>query len=71
MEIIEAMDLVADSDEYVVKVKWLGLDEEETSWEPVSAIYADAPKYVVAQLRKLRLTKEARDDLKKKYDMKV
>ena len=71
MERIKAVDLAADSEEYVVKVKWVGLDEEETIWEPVSTIYADAPKYVVAQLRKLRLTKEVRDDLKKKYGMKV
>ena len=39
----------------------------ETTWDPVSAVYADAPKYVVAQLRKLRMTKEVRDDLKKTF----
>ena len=71
MERIEGADLEADSEEDVVKVKWVGLDEEETTWEPVSTIYADAPKYTAAQLRKLRLTKEVRDDLKKKYGMKV
>ena len=71
MEKIEAVNLAADSEEYVVKVKWVGLDEEKTTWEPGSTIYAYAPKYVVAQLRKLRLTKEVRDDLKKKYGMKV
>ena len=52
VERIEAVDLAADSEEYVVKVKWVGLDMEETTWEPLSTIYADAPKYVVAQLRK-------------------
>ena len=45
--------------------------EKETTWEPVSIMYADAPKSVVAQLRKLRLTKVLRDNLKKKYGMKV
>ena len=70
MEIIEAEDLTADSDEYVVKVKWVGL-EEETTWEPAFTIYDDAPKYVVAQLRKLRLTKQVRNDLQKKHDMRV
>ena len=44
---------------------------DETTWEPVSTIYADAPKRLVAQLRKLGLTKKARDDPKKKYDIKV
>ena len=37
----------------------------------MSTIYADAPKYMVVQLGKLRLTKKVRDDFKKKYDMKV
>ena len=52
-------------------MKWVELYEEETTWEPVSTVYADAPKYIVAQLRKLRLTTEVRDDLKKKYGIKV
>ena len=30
MERIEAEDLTAESDEYVVKVKWVGLEEETT-----------------------------------------
>ena len=71
MEMIDAVDLAADSEEYVVKVKWVGLDKEETTWKPLSTIHTDAPKYVVAQLRKLSLTKEVRDDLKKTYGMKV
>ena len=44
---------------------------DETTWEPVSTIYADAPKYAVVQLRRLRLTKEYGDDPKKKYGIKV
>ena len=69
MQRIEAADLGAEGEEYVVK--WVGIDEEETTWEPVSTIYADASKYVVARLRKLGLTKEFRDDLKKKYGINV
>ena len=71
MEMVDAVDSAAGNEEYVVKVKWVGLDEEDTTWEPLSTIHTDAPKYVVAQLRKLRLTKEVRDDLKKKYGTKV
>ena len=37
----------------------------------MSNLYADAPKYLVAQLQKLRLTQKGRDDLKNKYGMKV
>ena len=40
MERIEAVDLAAESDEYVVTVKWVRLDGEEITWEPVSTIYA-------------------------------
>ena len=68
MEMIDAVDLAADNEEYVIKVKWVGLDEVETTWEPLSTIHTDAPKYV--QLRKLRLTKEVRDDLKKSMALK-
>ena len=71
MERIEAVDVAANGEGYVVKMEWVGLDEEETTWEPLSTIYADAPEYVVAQLWKLRFTKKVRDDLKKKYGMKV
>ena len=63
---IEEVDLAADSDEYAVKVKWVGLDEIEVTWEPVSTIYA-----VVTRLRKLRLTKEVRGHLKKLYGMEL
>ena len=71
MERAEAVDLAIDSNEFDLKMRGIGLDEEEITWEPVSTIYADVPKYVVAQLRKLRLTKKVRDDLKKKYGMKL
>ena len=71
IERIEAVDVVADSEEHAVKVKWVELDEEETTWEPVSTIYAVASKYLAAQLRKLKLTKRVRDDLNTNYGMKV
>ena len=71
MERLEAVGLAADSEEYVVKMKWVGLDEEETTRKSVSTIYADAPKYLVVQSRKLRLTKKVRDDIKKAYGINV
>ena len=71
IERLEAVGLAADSEEYVVKMKWVGLDEEETTWKPVSTIYADVSKHPVAQPRKLGLTKKVRDDIKKTYGMNV
>ena len=66
-----AVDSTAGIERFVVKMKWIGLDEEETTWEPVSTIYADAPKYLVAQIRKSGLTKKVRDDISKNYGMDV
>ena len=54
MERIEATDLVADSEEYVVNVTWVRLDEEEKNWEPVSTIYADAPETSGASIEVLQ-----------------
>ena len=59
MERLDAVGLTADGEEYVVKVKWVGLDEEETTGELVSTIYADVPNYLVAQPRTLRLAKKS------------
>ena len=70
-KMIKVVDLAADCEKYLVQVKWVRLDETEITWEPMSTIFADAPKYLLAQLRKLRLTKKARDYLKKKYGIKV
>ena len=40
MERLEAVGLTADSEEYVTKVKWVGLHEQETAKKPVSTFYA-------------------------------
>ena len=31
-------------EEYRVQVTWVGLEDEESTWEPVSTIYEHAPK---------------------------
>ena len=35
----ETVNLVADSEKYVANMKWVGLDEDNTTWEPVPTIY--------------------------------
>ena len=42
------------SDEYVVRVLWEGMDDEECTWEPVSRVFADAPAVLRKELRRIR-----------------
>ncbi|CAN0217617.1 unnamed protein product [Ascophyllum nodosum] len=51
---------------YRVQTAWVGLDEEPT-WEPMSTVYADAPKYLEQKLRRMRLNSVMKRALKRKY----
>ncbi|CAN0399820.1 unnamed protein product, partial [Ascophyllum nodosum] len=37
--------------EYRVQIAWVGLEDEEPTWEPMSTVYADAPRYLEQKLR--------------------
>ena len=39
--------------EYWVQIAWVGLEDEEPAWEPMSTVYADAPKYLEQKLRRM------------------
>ncbi|CAN0328324.1 unnamed protein product, partial [Ascophyllum nodosum] len=39
--------------EYPVQIAWVGLEDEEPTWEPMSTVYADAPKYLEQKLRRM------------------
>ena len=45
---ISAIKRAASGEEFVVKVAWEGLEEVESTWEPLSRVFHDAP----AELRK-------------------
>ena len=38
-----------------MQITWVGLEDEEPRWEPMSTVYADAPKYPEQKLRRMRL----------------
>ena len=40
---------------FVVKVAWEGLEEAESTWEPVSRVFHDAPAVLRKELKALRL----------------
>ena len=52
-----------------MKIAWVGLEGEEPTWEPMSTVYADAPKYLEQKLRKMRLNSVTKRALKPKYCM--
>ena len=50
---------------YLVQIVWVGLEDEKPTWEPVSAIYANATKYHKMKLKRmLRLNRVAKQVLK-------
>lgn len=56
--------------EYVVQAVWVGLDEEEPKWEPVSTMYDHSPQFIVRALKKLKITKKLIGSPRKKFGMK-
>lgn len=71
MEAIHPVALSPDSEEWVVPVKWVGLDEAEAPWELVHHIYLGVVAYLVNQFRKLKLAKVILSVLLKMYRMKI
>ena len=57
--------------EYRVQIAWVVLEDEELTWEPMSTVYADAPKYLEQKLRRMRLNSVTKRALKRKYGMNL
>ena len=55
--------------EYRVEIAWVGLEDEEPTWEPMSTVYVDAPKYLEQKLRRMRRNSVTKRALKRKYGM--
>ena len=47
---IPAIKRAASGDEFVVRVAWKGLEEAESTWEPVSRVFHDAPAVLRKEL---------------------
>ena len=52
------MKRAASGDEFVVKVAWEGPEEAESTWEPVSGEFHDAPAVLRKEHKALRLKAE-------------
>ena len=57
--------------EYRVQVTWIGLEDEEPTWEPVSTIYGDAPKYLEERLKTMRLNMATKQAFKQTYGLRL
>ena len=56
-----------DGDGYDVQVQWVGFEDDEDTWEPLSKIWDAAPQFVKRELRKMGLTHAVRSKLKQCY----
>ena len=61
----------AIGDEFVVKVAWEGLEEAESTWEPVSRAFHDAPAVLRKELKGLQLKAEQKRVLMQRYGLRL
>ena len=61
----------ASGDEFVVKVAWEGLEEAESTLEPVSHVFHDAPAVQRKELKALRLKAEQKRALVQWYGLRL
>ena len=52
VEALQACRFDKSAKEWVLKVKWMGLDDLESTWEPAVGLYEDVPTIVRAAIRK-------------------
>ena len=68
---ISALKRAASGDEFVVKVAGKGLEEAESTWEPVSRVFHDAPAVLRKELKARRLNAEQKRALVQRYGLRL
>ena len=61
----------ASGDEFVVQVAWEGLEEAESTWQPVSRVFHDAPAVLRKELKALRVKAELKRALVQRYGLRL
>ena len=56
--------------DYKVQVAWVGLYDENPTWEPVEVMFRDVSKFRVRKLKQMRLPKRVKISLRQRYGMK-
>ena len=67
---ISAIKRAASGDGFVVTVAREGLKEAESTWEPVSRVFHDAPAVLRKELKALRLKAEQKPALVQRYGLR-
>ena len=57
--------------DYKVQIAWVGLDDEDPTWESVEIMFKDVPKFLVRKLEQMRLPKRVRNALRQRYGIKI
>ena len=68
---ISAIKRAASGDDFVVKVAWERLEEAESTWEPVSRVFHDAPAVLRRELKALRLKAEQKRVLVSRFGWRL
>ena len=68
---ISAIKRAASDVEFAAKVAWEGLEEAESTWEPVSRVFHDAPAVLRRELKALRLKVEQKQALVQRYGLRL
>ena len=50
---------------------WEGLEEEESTWKPVSRVFHDAPAVLRKELKALRLKADQKRALMQRYGLRL
>ena len=58
-------------DEYVVKVLWEGLEDDEGTWELVSRVLEDAPTVLRRELKRITPRNEIKTGLRQRYHINI
>ena len=54
-----------------MQVTWVGLEDEDPTWELVEVTFKDVPKFLVQKLKQMQLPKHAKDALRQRYGMRI
>ena len=70
-DILNIGEDLLNAGDYKVQVAWVGLDDEDPTWEPVEVMFKEVPKFLVRKLKQMRLPKRVRNALRQRYGMKI
>ena len=70
-DILNISEDLLNARDYKGQVAWVGLDDEDLTWEPVEVMFKEVPKFLVRKLKQIRLPKRVRNALRQRYGMKI